>query len=315
MTPRTRKRTTCEPHHLRRAHPRRRQRLALPAGSTIDGDHLRAFVDARPGEHVSPGQIIAMDCLPVTEQGKPNPVRIAAMLAGSTGHQHPAQVGGRDAVLPIRDCRTGREDAAALVIGRARGDLLCQALRRASRRRSRRAPFARKAPLTTGRSFTPQRVRCEFSANVAAAHWRGPVSRARPSASARRIVREPQPRRSGALRRSTAPSSWVTSAATITVGADARYDLRERREIQGRLPIAPDHAEAAWTGRHSTARPSSSRRRSVELEVPSWFHFRHQSIKAAISRDIEAQSVGFPSRRSRVRAPSSAFTAWSRSTG
>lgn len=54
--------------------------VVLAPGSTIDGDHLRASVNARHGEHVTPVQIIAMDRVPVTEQGKPNRVRIAALL-------------------------------------------------------------------------------------------------------------------------------------------------------------------------------------------------------------------------------------------
>jgi fatty-acyl-CoA synthase len=73
-------------------HPEVRYAVAVPAdggfravvvltpGSTVDGDHLRAFVNARHGEHVTPVQIIAMDRVPVTEQGKPNRVRIAALL-------------------------------------------------------------------------------------------------------------------------------------------------------------------------------------------------------------------------------------------
>jgi acyl-coenzyme A synthetase/AMP-(fatty) acid ligase len=54
--------------------------VVLAPGSTVDGEHLRAFVNARHGEHVTPVQIIAMDRVPVTEQGKPNRVRIAALL-------------------------------------------------------------------------------------------------------------------------------------------------------------------------------------------------------------------------------------------
>ena len=73
-------------------HPEVRYAVAVPAdggfravvvlapGSTVDGDDLQAFVSACHGDHVTPVQIIAMDRVPVTEQGKPNRVRIAALL-------------------------------------------------------------------------------------------------------------------------------------------------------------------------------------------------------------------------------------------
>ncbi|HXD63888.1 MAG TPA: AMP-binding protein [Solirubrobacteraceae bacterium] len=73
-------------------HPEVRYAVAVPAdggfcavavlapGATVGGDDLRAFVAERRGEHLSPAQIIAVDRVPVTEQGKPNRARIAALL-------------------------------------------------------------------------------------------------------------------------------------------------------------------------------------------------------------------------------------------
>jgi fatty-acyl-CoA synthase len=74
-------------------HPAVRYAVAVPAdggfcaavvlapGATVDGDDLRAFVAEHRGEHLTPAQIIAVDRVPVTEQGKPNRVLIAALLA------------------------------------------------------------------------------------------------------------------------------------------------------------------------------------------------------------------------------------------
>ncbi len=73
-------------------HPEVRYAVAVPAdggfcavavlapGATVGGDDLRAFVAEHRGEHLSPAQIIAVDRVPVTEQGKPNRARIAALL-------------------------------------------------------------------------------------------------------------------------------------------------------------------------------------------------------------------------------------------
>jgi fatty-acyl-CoA synthase len=54
--------------------------VVLAPGATFDGDDLRAFVSEHHGEHLIPIQIVAVDRVPVTEQGKPNRDRIAALL-------------------------------------------------------------------------------------------------------------------------------------------------------------------------------------------------------------------------------------------
>jgi fatty-acyl-CoA synthase len=54
--------------------------VVLAPGATVDGEDLRAFVAEHRGEHLTPRQVIAVARVPVTEQGKPNRVRIAALL-------------------------------------------------------------------------------------------------------------------------------------------------------------------------------------------------------------------------------------------
>jgi fatty-acyl-CoA synthase len=73
-------------------HPDVRYAVAIPAdggfcavvvlapGATVDEHDLTAFVAVHHGEHLTPNQIIAVDRVPVTEQGKPNRARIAAMM-------------------------------------------------------------------------------------------------------------------------------------------------------------------------------------------------------------------------------------------
>ena len=56
----------------------------------MDGDDLRAFVSEQHGEHLVPIQIVAVDRVPVTEQGKPNRARIAALLGERRGVMVPA---------------------------------------------------------------------------------------------------------------------------------------------------------------------------------------------------------------------------------
>ncbi|HEX3977359.1 MAG TPA: AMP-binding protein [Solirubrobacteraceae bacterium] len=75
-------------------HPDVRYAIAVPAdggfravvvltpGVVTGGDDLRAFCAERHGERVAPSQIIAIDRVPVTEQGKPDRSGIVALLDG-----------------------------------------------------------------------------------------------------------------------------------------------------------------------------------------------------------------------------------------
>jgi fatty-acyl-CoA synthase len=90
-------------------HPEVRYAVAVPAdggfcavvvlapGAIVDGEDLREFVTEHRGEHLTPAQIIAVDRVPVTEQGKPNRARITALLGEQreavvhpAGHPTPA---------------------------------------------------------------------------------------------------------------------------------------------------------------------------------------------------------------------------------
>lgn len=73
-------------------HPEVRYAVALPVDrgfravvvlapdATVDAEALRAFCGAERGEHVIPEQIIAVDRVPVTQQGKPDRQGIAVLL-------------------------------------------------------------------------------------------------------------------------------------------------------------------------------------------------------------------------------------------
>jgi fatty-acyl-CoA synthase len=59
-----------------------RAAVVLTPGAVVDGDDLRAFCADRHGEHAAPLQVIAVDRVPVTEQGKPDRSGILALLDG-----------------------------------------------------------------------------------------------------------------------------------------------------------------------------------------------------------------------------------------